>query len=463
MIFGKHWIVLKEAWKFERQNKKNKQDRHETDFLPAALEIIERPAHPLGRTFVWLLVSFFTISLLWAWFGKVDTVASAQGKIVLRENSKVIQASELGVVREIHVNDGDKVIKGDVLIELDPTQTSADLEQVKQNLTAANLKKLQAHSLVNCSFDRMIDKNKFIQSDISNTELAYELVVSRCAEFQATISNLKKLQDEQRAQLAGVDSELLKLKQILPLLEEQMAARKELMDKGLSPKLLYLQLQERHVAHTNDIDIQYNRQRELYSAIEAADSRIQQVRQEFRKTSIDEQATAEKEILYYRSDLKKALSRNDLQELKAPVDGTIQQLTTYTLGGVVQPAETLMVIVPGAGELIASALILNKDIGSVKVNDKVEVKLEAFPFTKYGVIEGILENISLDAIQDENLGLVYAARIRLDKSNITMGDKVIPISSGMTLTAEIKTGQRRVIEFILAPLLRYRDEALRER
>lgn len=459
----RHLAVAKEAWQQERELKASRKAGYESDFLPAALEVMERPANPVGRTLIWLLILLFVIALTWSWFGKVDTVANAQGKIALRENSKSIQSSELGVVRAIHVTDGDRVRLGDVLIELDPTLTDADMEQAKQQLAIASVAKTRAQILYdfsqgkNTRFDMV---GGVSERDVVNQRA---LIASQKAEYAAHMQTLVNQKQELEAELSGVQNELSKLKDTLPLLEKQMAARKELLDKGLSPALLYLELQERHVNHTKNIEIQGDQLKKVRASIGALESQVTQVRQEFQSRVLRELSEAEDQVKLYRAELEKAERKGALQQLRAPVDGTVQQLAVHTIGGVVQPAEPLMVIVPGEGDLIAEAVVLNKDVGSINVGDEVEVKLEAFPFTKYGVIRGQLENISLDAIQDENLGLVYAARIALSKDKILARGREVPLTSGMSLTAEIKTGQRRILEFVIEPLLRYRDEAMRER
>ncbi len=149
--------------------------------------------------------------------------------------------------------------------------------------------------------------------------------------------------------------------------------------------------------------------------------------------------------------------------LRSPVDGVVQQLSVHTVGGVVTPAETLMHVVPRTGPLEVRCRVLNKDIGFIRAGQVAEVKVEAFPFTKYGIIDGLVLHISKDAIPDEKLGLVYDARIVMAATQIFADSRMINLSPGMTVTAEIKTGKRKIIEYLLSPLMRYQDEALRER
>ena len=149
--------------------------------------------------------------------------------------------------------------------------------------------------------------------------------------------------------------------------------------------------------------------------------------------------------------------------MTAPISGVIQQLAVHTVGGVVTPAQELMRVVPQDDRLEVEAWIQNKDIGFVEEGDAVEVKVDAFPFTKYGTVPGTLDELSNDAISDKELGAVYAAQVALAAASIQVEDKHLDLSAGMTVTVEVKTGERRIIEYLLSPLLRYRQESIRER
>lgn len=459
----RHWFILREAWRAEGERRKRKKLIDEVDFLPAALEILEKPPSPLGRTLVWLLAALFTIAIAWAVFGKVDVVATAPGRIIPRERVKVIQPAEIGVVRAIHVRDGQRVKRGEVLIELDPTISGAAEEQSRRTVLRARIAAARAEAVL-----AHLD-GEAAQFDVpegtpgSAVLMQKRLIASRISEYEASIASLAQSRAEREAELAVVSQQLKKLRQTLPLLEEQVEARRTLMEKGLTPRLTYLELKEKLVERRQDIAIQLDQAKKVGAAIAALDRQTEQLSQEFRKTVLTELAEAQDEIMLQGAELKKAAKRNVLQRLKAPVDGVVQQLAVHTIGGVVQPAEPLAVIVPGEGELIVEASVLNKDVGFVAEGQVVEVKLEAFPFTKYGVVPGVLEHLSPDAVQDEVLGLVYPARVRLGRDWLQVNGKRVNLGPGLAATAEIKTGKRRLIEFLISPLLRYRDESFRER
>lgn len=461
-MLSKHWGVLKASWAEESEAKKKRKKYKEEEFLPAALEILEKPASPLGRAILWTIMAFFTIAVVWAIFGRVDVVAVAQGKTLPRERVKIIQASDLGMVREIYVTDGQRVKAGDVLIDLDPTNAAADQSQAQQQLTIAQIDLARGEALLSfINESEPIFDATGIDEAVARRQRA--LINAQIAEYAAQAATLVKQREERDADVAVVESQIRKLRQTLPMVREQVEARESLLEKGYSARLTVLEVKERHVAMEQDLQIAKDQIIKARAAFDAVDRQMDQLREEFRKTVLAELAEAEARARLAQEDLNKADLRRNLQSLKAPVDGVVQQLAIHTIGAVVQGGDPLLVLVPGEGELIVEAMIPNKDIGFVEEGDRVEVKLEAFPFTKYGVIDGVLEDISNDAIQDENLGLIYQARIKLDKQTIRVNGRVINLSPGMTATAEIKTGKRRIIEFIMSPLLRYRDEALRER
>ncbi|PQA87545.1 HlyD family type I secretion periplasmic adaptor subunit [Hyphococcus luteus] len=459
---SKHWTVLKAAWREENENRKSRRRHKEHAFLPAALEIMEKPPSPIGRAILWTIMAFFTIAVLWAVFGRVDVVATAAGKILPRERVKVIQAPDVGVVRAVYVTDGDRVAAGDVLIDFDPTNAAAEQVQAREQLGIAEIDLARGEALLAFILG---GEPRFADDGVDPAVAARQraLIDAQIAEYKARQAALIKQRDERTADLAVIDSQISKLRETLPMVREQVTAREELLEQGYAARLMVLEVKERQVSMEKDLQIAGDQRRKAEASIEAANRELDQLREEFRKTVLAELAEAEARARLAREDLNKADLRRDLQSLKAPVDGVVQQLSVYTVGAVVKPADPLLVVVPGEGELVVDAMILNKDIGFVEEGDAVEVKLEAFPFTKYGVIDGVLEDISNDAIQDENLGLVYQGRVKLARQTIRIDGRDIALSPGMASTVEIKTGTRRIIEFLLSPLLRYRDEALRER
>ncbi len=460
---ARHWMILRESWKQQNVADENAKPQSDHEFLPAALEIMEKPASPGLRWLMLILCSLFAIALLWSFIGKVDVVATATGKVVPSASSKVIQPIEIGSIRAIHVKNGQRVKKGQLLVELDPTISNADAAQSSQQLMSAEIVRARNDALM----AHLKGLNaEFVPPAGTPTDVALtqaQFVRSAIGEYEAEKASLGQQRAERQAQLIGAQAEIAKLEQTLPLLDRQLAARQELADKGYFSKLRLLEFEQLRVEHIQNIAVQRARAAEASASIRNLEAQIRRLREAFGRGAIAEMAEAEGQSAMAGAELQKSARRREFQQIKSPVDGTVQQLTLTTIGGVVQPAEPIMVIVPDDAEVQVSAQILNKDIGFIYEGQPVRVKLEAFNFTDYGLIEGVVDNISRDAIQDENLGLVYAARIKLDKRHLMVNGKRQAIGPGLQAQAEIKTGERRIIQYLLSPIAKTMDEAGRER
>lgn len=460
---SRHLAVLRESWRNQNAADRNRRPVEEHEFLPAALEIMEKPPSPGLRYLMLALCSLFAIALLWSFIGRVDVVAVASGKTLPVANVKVIQPMEIGAVRAIHVRNGERVRKGQLLIELDSTMAGAEEAQATQGLLSAQIARARNDALLAHLRGRPA---RFVAPPGTPAQVAETqnlVIASAVAEYEAERASLTQSRAERSAELSGSLAEIAKLRQTLPLIDQQLEARRDLSAKGHFPKLKVLEYEQLRVEHIQNIQVQESVAAKARAAISNIDAQMAKLRQTFAKAASSEMATAEDESSLRGEELRKSERRRSLQQLRSPVDGVVQQLAVHTVGGVVQPAEPLMIIVPSGSEVAVEAQILNKDIGFVREGQKVRVKLEAFPFTDYGLIEGVVETISRDAIQDEKIGLVYATRIKLNRNTISIDGRSQPIGPGMAVQAEIKTGERRIIQYLLSPISQTVAEAGRER
>lgn len=447
----------------ERERPKVRRQGHELEFLPAAVEVLETPASPVGRAVVLLIITLFVVAIAWGWFGHIDTVAVAQGKIIPSGRIKVIQPLEIGIVRGIHVEEGQQVVAGDLLIELDPTETGADRDRLRRDLGSVRLELARLQAMLTLDDDPLAAFTAPEGADPDLVAMELALMLERLEEQAAKLAALDGEAKQRRADLAGINASIEKLAQIIPLLTERVQTRHILAVKGYGSKLLVLQLQQELAAHKGDLEIERNRRSEVRAALATLAQRRAEVDAAFQADLREDLANATQRRDALVQELRKAEQRYRQRSLVAPVTGTVQQLQVHTLGAVVTPAETLMMIVPEDSQLEIEAQVLNKDIGFVEAGQAVEIKVESFPFTRYGLIDGELLSISVDAVEDENRSLLYPARILMHEKRILVGERWVDLASGMSVTAEIKTGDRRLIEFFLSPFLRYQDEALRER
>ena len=467
MGFGHHLKVIGASWKAETARRKGlkgyRRRGAETQFLPEALEIVETPPSPIGRLVMWMILLAFTLAIIWSIWGKIDIVATAQGRVIPNGQTQTVEAPETGIVKQINVRNGDKVRAGDILLELDATIASADSDAVDNELKQAETRAAIARGLITF-LDRgniWFQRPEGISDAVAN--VSRRQLTSRVRAYQEEQMLLTEERVRLQAGKKGVLKEISKIRDTLPLMQRRMNSYQKLANEGLAPRVEALRLQEELISRERDLEIAEGRILETDSAVAAAERRLLLLERQFRRDALTELAEAEAIKSDRQEAMKKASIRNSWQTIRAPVDGTIVGTQVYTIGDVIEPGAPLMMIAPKNEELIVEAMILNKDIGFVRVGDPVSVKLEAYSFTRYGLIEGELSMISADAIIDERLGPIFPAEVKLSKPYVGEGDLKRPIQSGMNATAEVKTGDRRIIDFILSPIAKASKEAARER
>jgi hemolysin D len=466
---------------FERADARRSE---ELAFLPAALEIVETPPSPTGRMIAATLMLLFCAALVWSWWGTIDIVASATGKIVPSGRTKVIQPFETGVVRSIRVQDGQVVKAGDVLIELDPTVNAAERDHLHNDLLAEQLNIARLHAALAGGNDPMADFLPPIDADPTLITTQRALLLNQVAEHQAKIAALVRQQAQKEAEQATTAATIEKLEALIPVIQPRVDMRKTLMDKDLGSKLTYYETLQLLVEQQKELTVQKSRLREAEAAVAAIRETRRQAEAEYRHTLSDELAKTEQKASGLTQELIKAEQKTRLQRLAAPVDGMVQQLAIHTVGGVVTPAQALLVVVPSDSRLEIEAMVSNRDIGFVRPGQEAEIKIDTFNFTRYGLLQGQVLSVSQDAIirdrqrdrpEDRGQGapnetsepkgqeLNYSARISLDRTQMQIDEQMVNLSPGMAVTVEIKTGSRTILSYLLSPLMRYRHEILRER
>ncbi|MCB1863343.1 MAG: HlyD family type I secretion periplasmic adaptor subunit, partial [Gammaproteobacteria bacterium] len=283
------------------------------------------------------------------------------------------------------------------------------------------------------------------------------------SEHQADLKALQAERRKRQAEQVSLQQQVHKLEAVLPLVAKRAETLRRLSEKKFLGESEFLEMEQERLETENDLATNRKRADEIIAAIAEIDAQQEQVQRRFLSQVLLERQQNRKRSEALIQEQVKAASRLNAYTLVSPIDGVVQQLAVHTLGGIVTPAQQLMVIIPDQAVLEVEALVENRDIGFVREGQQVEVKIDAFPFTKYGIIPAEVTDLSNDAINDEVKGLVYKAKVTLKESRIRVDQKWVNLSPGMTVTAEVKTGTRRLIEFFLAPLLRYRQESIRER
>lgn len=439
-----------------------KRQLDDIEFMPAAIEVLETPVSPTVRVLFWTVTAMLVIGLAWSFIGELDVVAVAEGKTVPAGKTKVIQPLETGVVRAIHVHDGKRVNAGDVLIELDLTATGADVRRLVSELVSA---KIEMARLDAAMFpDKALAHYKPPIGVPANLVAMHRaLLLMQVDEHLSRLAALDAEYERKLSERKGVESAILKNQQALPLLSERAAARAHLAEQGYGSRLLSLELQQQLVEMNNESRALQHRRDEVVSGLLTLQRQRRQAESEYAKTILTQRTEAERKVSSIEEELLKAEQRQGMQTLLAPIDGVVQQLALHTLGGVVTPAQAVMAIVPDQAEIEVEAMVMNRDIGFIVPGQEVELKLETFLFTKYGTLPGRVISVSRDAIKDEKLGLVFPMRVALDRSYIDVEGRRMDLGAGMAISAEIKTDRRRMIDYLISPIARYRHDSLRER
>ena len=457
---SRHWAVWKAAWRAESsQELGTVPSGRATEFLPAVLEIQQTPPSPIGRAITWTIIAVFTAGMLWATFGWIDIVATAQGKIIASGYSKIIQPYETGVIASIHVLDGQVVKRGEVLIELDPTQNRADRDRASNEYRAAKVDAARLLALIagRSTFDEPSD------GDPQYIALQQQLLRDQLAEYQARAEAAQHLIDQRRAALDQTKENIRRLEATVPMEAERAEAYRKLLDHEAVTRMDFLQAEEQRIDKTQELAGQRKKLVQDAAALLEAEKNYRVTVTEFQQTKQAELSTIETKAASLSQDVTKAGQKADLQRLTSPIDGVVQQLTVHTVGGVVTPAQQLLIVVPQEHPVEVEAQVENKDVGFVKEGQPAEIKVETFLFTLYGTIPGKVLMVSDDAASIEDVGLVYPTRVSMDRSTVQVEDKQVNLSPGMAVTVEIKTGKRRIIEYLLSPLLKSVKESLRER
>ncbi|KQZ73885.1 secretion protein HylD [Sphingopyxis sp. Root214] len=463
MSLAHHWGVIRKALRDDRERQRTVLRTTEHDFLPAALEVIERPVSPTARVTAWTMLGLLTVALLWLFLGRVDVVVSATGKLVPADDVQLIQPGSGGIVHTILVRNGQRVRAGQPLVELDPTVSDADTAQASKALETAMLDAARLRAILSALDGHGLGFTPpaGTTADVAATQIA--LARAQLAEIRAGSQTRAADTESARAARAEAEIQAAKLNETLPLLDEQIAANETLLEKGYVSKLRVIEMRRQRLVAGRDRDAALATARKAEAQIAVAGGNSSRSTAEARARVLADLAKAESDARLRAEELTKATKRGSLQRLVSPVDGTVTQLAVHTVGGVVEAAKPIMVIVPARGKLVAEVAIANKDVGFVGAGQPVALKIEAFPFTRYGTVPSRLEHISSDAVQDEKRGLIYTARVTLDRATIRRDGTTIPLTPGMAVTADVRTGRRSLASYLLSPIDKMRTTAARER
>lgn len=465
-LWTRYATVLRAAWVHRHELAPPQRSVDQTAFLPAALSLQDTPVHPAPRRLAWSLIAPFCLALAWGVLGQLDVVAVGHGRLIVSERTKVIQPLERSVVRAILVRDGDRVKAGQPLVELDPTSVQADRASVTGQLRAAQSELLRARALLvalaQAGPPRLPrhDDPAWTAQDQAAAEVQ---LLAEWTDVQARLTRLDSERQRRQAEIATVGELIAKLEATVPLSQQREQDVRRLAEQGFMAQHAGQDRTRERIELERDLATQRSRLAESQAAVRESDNALAALRAETVRTLREREARALLQVAQSREEGNKAAHRERLTTLVAPVDGTVQQLAVHTAGGVVTEAQALMVLVPEGARVIAEVALENKDIGFVHAEQMAEVKLETFPFTRYGTVSARVLHVTPDAVQDEKRGAIFLATLALDRAQIDVDGKQVKLSPGMNVTGEIKTGRRQVIDYLLSPIQKLGQESLRER
>lgn len=429
-----------------------RDDSHE--FRPILAEIEDQPLNPAGRFVFWTIIAAIVFLGGWVCLGKVDVVVAGRGQVVPDGQVKVIQPMETGVVSAINCKPGDVVRRGDVLVEIDPSATAPTLESSKEKLRILEIEveRLEA-ILANLPFTP--DPAVYGQDLVQLQKQMYTAAVTGFAKLIAgKRDEMRKVEEQTAAALV----ERNRFESLLAVEREREARLVKVLD--LIARDDYEQLRHDIINNEKGFEEQESKLKELAHLRNQLENDIAYATEEFRNKNFTELAERHKEHADLRAEIERVGFMHRKQSLVSPVDGNVNEVFITTVGGVVTPAEKLLTVVPQGTPLLVEALVLNKDIGFVEPGMDVTLKVDAFDFQKYGILKGEVKQISKDSIKDEQLGQVYKVYVTPLEHALRVEGREVSLSSGLTVSAEVNVGKRRIIEFFIYPLIKYLDEGL---
>jgi hemolysin D len=418
-------------------------NEQEAEFLPAALALQEQPVSSTAVVTARLLVALAAILLVWSVFGRIDIVVNAQGKIIPTGYVKTIASVETASVRAIHVVEGQQVKAGDLLVELDTSASDAERDKAVKSRSAAVLQQVRARALIDAIHGGWPPRWPGL-SALQRLEPGIP-----APDAQSEQLHLEGQYHDYVAKKERLDAEIAHFREALPLVTQTANDYAELLKHHDIAEHAWIEKEHARI----DLEGQLTDAQKQRAALLA----------ETLREAYDQLTEGDKTAASAGQDAIRSASHSKLLRLTAPVDGVVQQLTVHTVGGVVPAAQALMQIVPSEKTVEVEATLENKDIGFVREGQHAQVKVAAFEYTKYGTVPAIVTQVSRDAVQDEKKGLLYTSRIKLERATMNVDGRTVVLGPGMAVDVEIKTGDRRLIEYFLSPLQQHEHESLHER
>ena len=443
------------------------------DFSPPLLRIQEKPPAPLSGWMLRLLLALVAGMLLWAALGQLDIVAIADGKLVPSSYLKIVQPAEQGIVKEILVREGQSVQANQVLIRMDSVSSGADVKAIQAE---HDNKRLALRRI-----DGQLAGKALARERGDPAELFVQVEAQYAANVRAyenALAQEKSQLEKARNDLAAAHQTKAKLEQVLPHYIEQERAFERLTKDGFAGRIMYTDKQRERIEKEQDLKAQEFIIRSSRALIEQSEKKIVQISADYRRSLQTERIETAAQYERAGQELAKLAHRHDLLELRASQAGIVKDLATHTAGTVAAPGTILMTLVPEGDKLIAEVWLSNQDVGFVRPGQGAKLKLAAFQFQKYGLIQGTVAHVNADATEapspntrsdalsgrDRPMGpLAFRTLVELASQDLNADGRRHALQPGMQVSAEIHLGTRTILEYLLSPVQKAFHEAARER
>lgn len=437
-------------------------DWDDTDYASDVVAAKMQGPNPKSMLLLFGVFAFFVAAYMWADNAILDEVTRGDGKVIPSSQVQVIQNLEGGILKELMVREGEVVEQGQILLRIDDTGFAARFGEIEANYLnlLGKIARLKAESEgKGIEFPaELLAEGK----DISVRE--QNLFNARQAELQSQVSILRQQAQQRRQEIAEINGRLKQLRASIELVNEELAITEPLAEKGIVPKVQLLQLKR----EINDMQGQISASElalpRAQGALKEANQRIQEKILNFRSLASQELSASRAEFGAVRQSILAAKDRVTRTDVRSPLKGEVKELKISTIGGVVRPGQDIIEIVPIEDTLLVEAKIRPSDIAFLRPGQKATVKISAYDFSIYGGLPAELERISADTIVDEQSGeTFYKIIVRTEENSLRRGEEIYPIKPGMIATVDTLTGEKSVLDYILKPILKTKNNALRER
>ncbi|MGB5917824.1 HlyD family type I secretion periplasmic adaptor subunit [Arcobacter sp.] len=416
------------------------------------------------------IISLFTIAIIWAAFAEIDELARGQGKVIPTDKIQKIQSLDGGIISEILIKEGQIVKKGTSLMKIDTTRFQATLEESKQEYLSLLAVKVRLEVESNIDINKELPTLVFpkeVMNDSSRYDiLEKSLLVNRFNELKSSVKVLQNQVGQKEQELKEIENTIKNLSKSYNIIKEQRVTIQRLVNRGVKSKYDLLDVEKEYNKTTGDLEAALLSVKRSKLAIEEAKSRITEKINTFKAEASKKLQETASSINKFEAKLVGDKDKVAKTTITSPVDGIVKELYYNTIGGVVQPGVDLMEIVPESDVLVVEAKISPKDIAFINPSQKAIVKITAYDFSIYGGLEGKIIEISADSIIDKESKegkSYYRVLIKTNKNYLERNGVKLPIIPGMVATVDIITGKKTILDFILKPILKTKDNALHER